>query len=155
VLMLQLQQHAAAQGLKDDREAILGAQVVSAQYLTVYKQALAWARSYIKKPFAKTSCQQQGPGGGSLCSAAQAQEEAAVLLLATTPHKYDARDRSQTGGWDLAGPVGDQGRTPAAYYSNSCLMYSKYLRQPAHIILALLISNHLGCHCREIRSTQH
>jgi hypothetical protein len=108
-IVLQLQQHAAAQGLKDDREAILGAQVVQAQYLTIYKQALTWARNYARKPAVKTSCQQQGPGGASLCSAAQAQEEAAVLMLATTPHKYDARDKQQTGGWDLAGPVGDQG----------------------------------------------
>ncbi|WIA21668.1 hypothetical protein OEZ85_000839 [Tetradesmus obliquus] len=105
-----LKQHAAAQGLRDDTEAILGAQAVSANYLTLYQQSLKWASSYAKQPhLAKTSCQHQGPGGASLCSAAQAQEEAAVLLLATSPPKYDARSRAQTGGWDLAGPVGDQG----------------------------------------------
>jgi hypothetical protein len=108
-VLLLLLQHAAAQGLRDDRDAILGAQAVPAHYLTIYKQALKWARGYAKQHVSKTSCQQQGTGGASPCSAAQAQEEAAVLLLATSPHSYDARSKQQTGGRDLAGPVGNQG----------------------------------------------
>lgn len=130
--LLLLLQHAAAQGLRDDTEAILGAQAVSANYLTLYQQSLKWARSYAKQPhLAMTSCQQQGPGGASLCSAAQAQEEAAVLLLATSPHKYDARSRAQTGGWDLAGPVGDQGACA------SCVAFSVTSAARAAVAAAL------------------
>lgn len=152
--LLLLLQHAAAQGLRDDTEAILGAQAVSANYLTLYQQSLKWASSYAKQPhLAKTSCQQQGPGGASLCSAAQAQEVAAVLLLATSPHKYDARSRAQTGGWDLAGPVGDQGApanhaTKAAFIPTAVYVWhssSEVQRQPLWLARSLHGQEYYSC----------